>query len=508
MLVTPERARAELDRRVRAELERRRDKEPELFRAAVKVAIRAELFQRQCDVIDDPGRRIAWCCSRRAGKTEGAVRMLALSLLDSGEEEFTVFGARTLGIARDLVWRRLIRLNERYSLGWRTNESRAEISTQTGAEFRLFGVDDAASIEKVRGKKYRLVFCDESSTYEGNLKKLIQECFSPGTMDFRPRGRIVVAGTPGYVCEGFWWDIAARPVEEGGLESWSRKGWTLRDNPHIKDVEAAVAEECRDNGWTDADPAKLRELDGRWIADGDALVYAYDAKRNSCAALPEPPKGIALAAWIRESWQTTIGADIGYTDDFALVVLGSPPHSKVTYVLYAFKQAGLLAGQQADLIHEARKRFKPARTVIDAGGQGKLPLEEFNARYGSTAGGPARAAEKHGKVEAIGLLNSELRYLADDGLGTLRVLQPDAECLSSEWMRLPWENERRDKESTRFPRHASDAALYAFRAHRAYRAKPAPSTEKTPEQIEQELIEKRMKRIAAQQSNGRRRGAF
>lgn len=499
--VTPEQARAEIVRRAFVELAKRRGT-PE-YLPAIATAIRSELFPRQLAVLDDPRRRIAWCCSRRAGKTEGAVRMLALSILESGEEEFTVFGARTLGIARDLVWRRLVRLNDRYCLGWKVHESRNEISTGDGAEFRLFGVDDEASLEKVRGKKYRLVFCDESSTYEGNLKKLIQECFSPGTMDFRPRGRIVVAGTPGYVCEGFWFDIAARPIEEGGIDTYARHGWTLRDNPHIPDVHEAIAEECRDNKWTENDPAKLRELDGRWIADGDALVYAYNSQRNSVSELPEAPEGLTHEEWIRDHWQTTLGADIGYTDDFSLVVLGSPPHSKLIYVLYAYKQAGLLTGQQADFIQKARQRYKPARTVIDAGGQGKLPLEEFNARYGSSAGGNARAAEKHGKIEAIGMLNSDLRYLAEDGKGIIRVLQPDAECLSSEWMRLPWENERRDKESSRFPKHASDGCLYAWRAHRAYKAKPPPSTEKTPEQIEQELVEARMKRVREQQAKGR-----
>lgn len=430
----------EIARRAQVEIDRRRQRDPDGFRRAVEKAIRGELFARQIAVLDDPCRRISFCCSRRSGKTEWAVRALALSMENSGEEEFTVFGARTLGVARDLVWRRLLRLGERYGLNWKVNEARAEISTQGGGEFRLFGVDDAVSIEKVRGKKYRLVICDEASTYEGNLQKLIQECFSPGTMDFDPPGRIVICGTPGYVCKGFWFDIAGRPISDGGSKAFSRHHWTLRDNPHIPNVDAAIAEECEAWGWTDTDPAKLRELDGRWISDESALVYAYDPKRNSCTELPEP--------FDPERWLTTLAADIGYTDDFAITVIGSPPHSKDMFILYAFKQSGMLVGAQADMIQKTRQRFKPTKVVVDAGGQGKLTLEEFNARYGSAAGGRASAAEKSGKVEAIGMLNSDLRR------GALKVYMPDGEPWASEAMHLPWASDDKNKEHPGFANHA------------------------------------------------------
>lgn len=490
-------AREELARRATAELERRRDT-PE-FRAAVTLAIRNELFPRQLCVLDDPSRRISWCCSRRAGKTEGAVRMIALALEECGEEEFVVFGARTLGIARDLIWRKLVRLNKRYHLGWKVNEGRNEITTRRGGEFRLFGVDDAASVDKVRGKKYRLVFCDESSTYQEHLERLIRDCFSPGTKDFDPPGRIVIAGTPGYVCKGFWHDIAWRELEDGGdtktlalARAFSRHAWTIRQNPHIPNVEEALREERETWGLTEADPVYLREYEGQWINDGDALVYAYSPDRNACHELPKPPDGVSLEDWIRESWLTTVGADIGYVDDFALAVLGSPPNSRDVYVLYAFKQAGLLAGAQADLIHKARQRFKPTRTVVDAGGQGKLPLEEFNARYGNTAGGRAMPAEKHGKVEAIGMLNSNLR-ITDPAVGRLLVYMPEAEPLASEWLHLPWASADKDKEHPAFAKHASDGALYAWRAHRGYLAKPLPPTP-TEDELEQKRVEARMER--------------
>jgi len=422
--------------------------------------------------------------------------MVALELEAAGEDEYVVFGARTLGIARDLVWRRLVRINDRYMLGWRVQEARHEITTRRGAEFRLFGVDDSVSIEKVRGKKYRLVICDEASTYQEHIEKLIRDCFAPGTKDFDPPGRIVIAGTPGYVCAGFWHDISWLRPEDATTQhqralasAFKRFAWTLDDNPHIPNVEAALREERETWGLTDDDPVYLREYRGQWISDGSSLVYAYDPTRNAVHDLPEP--------FDADTWLTTVAADIGYTDDFAVVVVGSPKHSRTTYVLHAFKQSGLLVGAQAELIHRARQQYRPTRTVIDAGGQGKLVLEEFNARYGAAAGGRALPAEKGSKVEAIGMLNSDLRS------GALQVLMPDAEPVASEMMHLPWASAARDKEHPAFPNHVVDATLYGWRAHRGFMQPAAPKV-LTESEEEQRRREERNRRERQRQEAERR----
>lgn len=435
--------------------------------------------------------------------------MVALALNAAGEDEYVVFGARTLGIARDLIWRKLVRLNDRHCLGWKINEGRNEITTSRGAEFRLFGVDDSVSVEKVRGKKYRLVICDEAATYQEHLEKLIRDCFSPGTKDFDPPGRIIVAGTPGYVCAGFWHDISwlkpedAQTTQQASFaRAFKRHAWILDNNPHIPNVEEALREEREAWGLAEDDPVYLREYRGQWINDGASLVYAYDQARNAVTELPEPPRGMSLDEWIREEWLCTLGADIGYVDDFALVVLGSPPHSRDTYALYAFKQAGLLAGAQADLIHGARKRFKPARTVVDAGGQGKLSLEEFNARYGTAAGGRALAAEKQGKVEAIGLMNSHLR-ITDPQQGRFLVYTPEAFALAEEWMHLPWANKDRAKEHPAFAKHCSDGCLYAWRSHRGFMQKDAPK-DLTADELEKQRKEQRLAKERERQERAKR----
>ena len=481
---TPREAQKEVQRRVREELIRRRDKDPDAYKRAVIAALRSELFDKQLAVMDDKSRRIALCCSRRAGKSELAARMIACALLQGNRNDYVLFAARTLQRAKQILLSILQRIDEQYALNWHFQPHVGQVTTPEGAVLVLLGVDDSEAVEKIRGSRYRLAICDEASTYEQHLDTLITDCLAPGTADFDPPGRILVCGTPGYVRKGTWFDIA-----EGSKAGYSRYHWILDENPHMKNIAKFLAEEREANGWTEDDPVYLREYRGIWSADASTLVYAYSSSRNDCRRLPEPPPDMSLDEWIRQDWHVTVAGDIGYTDDFAVCALGSPPHSKDIYVLYTYREPGLLAGVQADRIQEVRARFRPARTVIDAGGMGKLPFEEFNQRYGKQAGGMAIQAKKQGKIEAIGMLNSDLRT------GTLKAWLPAALDVVDEWKSLPWADpEARDKEHKGFRNHTADCVLYCWREHRAYLANPAPKP-KTPEQLEAERDERLNQRV-------------
>jgi len=483
---TPREARLELERRARQELERRRTKDPEAYKAGVVEALRSELFAQQLAVMDDPSRRISLCCSRRAGKSELAARMIACALLEGRRNDYVLFAARTLQRAKQIILDVLKRINEQYALGWWFKDHTGEVTTPDGGVLMLLGVDDQVAMEKVRGSRYRLAICDEASTYEGYLQYLIRDCISPGTKDYSPRGRIVVCGTPGPVRKGWWFDVAT-----GLKKGYSCHYWTLLDNPHIPDAAGALREVREDEGLSESDPVYIREYLGQWAASESELVYAYDGNRNDVRELPVPPPDMTMDEWVRQDWLTTVGADIGYNDDFAITVLGSPPHSKDIFVLHVHKEAGLLAGQQADRIKEVRDRYRPSRTVIDAGAMGKLPFEEFNARYGKQAGGVAVRAEKRNKVEAIGLMNSDLRS------GAIKVWMPAGAALAEEWRTLPWEDPiERTKEHSGFANHLCDSALYAWRSHKAFMTRPKPH-QKTPEELEKQRDHERNARVMA-----------
>lgn len=474
-------AKAELAKRAREELAKRATRAD--FREAVALALRQDLFGLQLEVLDDPSPRIALCCSRRAGKSELAARMIAIALLRGGHNQYVVFAARTLQRARGIIWPLLSKINDDYALGWRMQEHVGQIVTPTGSVFLLLGVDDATSVEKVRGSKFILAVCDESSTYDHLLERLVIDCIEPGTIDLNPRGRIVLAGTPGYAQAGYWFETAT-----GLKPGWKHYHWTLAQNPHIPNVQAALASIRDGNGWDESHPTYRREYLGIWVADENTLVYAVAEGRNTLALgdLPQPPPGKTFADWVRQDWHCTLGADVGYTDAFALSLIGTPPHSKDMYILETTAQTGLRADQQAEFIQRWREKYAPTRTVIDAGGQGKIVHQEFNHRYGALMGGPAAPAQKMGKVEAIGMFNGDLRT------GRLRALMPACQGLYREWCELVWDNDEKTKVNKTQANHLTDATLYAWRAHRAWLNKAAPAA-KTAEDLEREAQDARLK---------------
>ncbi len=479
----------ELAARARAELEKRRAT-PE-FKAGVVKQLRAGAFDKQLKVLDDPSRRIAVCCSRRAGKSELAAIMIAIELINAGHNEYCLFAARTLTRARQIIWAILEKINDDYGLGWHMTAHHGAITTTSGAAFFLLGVDDRNSIEKVRGSKYRLAICDEASTYEELLKPLIDDCIGPGTMDFDPTGRIIICGTPGYSLAGYWYSLAT-----GQVPGWSHHYWTLLENPYMPNPQKILAEERERQGWDENEPTYRREYLGQWIADESALVYSAIEGRNTVTldAMPQPPAGKTWEQWIREEWSVTVAADIGFVDAFAVVALGSPPHSKDCYFLECQTQSGLRADEQAAYIQSFRDKYAPERTVMDVGGAGKLVHGEFNSRYGHLAGGPAAPALKTEKNAAIGMMCTDLR------IGRIKALIPGALALFKEWSTLTWSDDEKTKVSKHQANHCSDAGLYAWRAHRAYLAKALPG-EKTDEEKEQQAREDRLKRAA----KGRRR---
>lgn len=483
MQLTAHAAKMELARRAREELVKRRE-DPQ-FKLDVIARLEADLFELQRDVLMDLSSLVALCCSRRAGKSELAARMIAIALLKASHNEYVIFAAQTLQRAKQILWKLLEKINDDYGLGWTMSEHIGQITTPDGAVCFFLGVTDNDSVEKVRGSKYRLAFCDEASTYDHLLERLVVDCLRPGTMDFDPPGKIVVAGTPGYSRVGYWYEVAT-----GLRKGWSNRHWTIMQNPMIKNIEAKLKQIREEEDLAEDDPKYRREYLGQWVADESVLVYAASEARNTVKALPAAPAGVDLVRWIREAWLVTCALDVGFTDKCAVVALGSPPNSQTMYVLESFTKAGLRAPEQAEKLKEFRDKYAPTRVVMDVGGQGKLVHAEFTHRYGKLAGGMAMPAKKQGKVEAIGMLNSDLR------VGKLKALLPDAADLYKEWIELPWADDAKTKIHPGFDNHASDALLYAWREHRAFLAKPAalPQTEEDRERESEERFKEQARK--------------
>lgn len=193
-------------------------------------------------------------------------------------------------------------------------------------------------------------------------------------------------------------------------------------------------------------------LNGAWIRDGGGLVYShYSAARNLIAAKDVPPL------------QYHIGAlDFGVRDQNAFGVLGWRDNDPCIYILKAYRFTGLVE----DVAREVRAAdaiYHFVKIVGDVGGMGKLFQAELAARFSI----PIDPAEKTNKLGYIRLFNGALAN------GHIRIAAcEDTRDLLAEWSALPWDA-RGLKEVEGFANHASDQALYGWRATTAYHNEPA-----------------------------------
>jgi hypothetical protein len=168
------------------------------------------------------------------------------------------------------------------------------------------------------------------------------------------------------------------------------------------------------------------------------------------------------------TWTSIIGVDFGIVDQNAVSVLQWRAHDSCTYVAESYRLSAGVTEMAAE-VRNVMDRYKPQRVVADCGGQGKAFQDEMRARHGL----PIEAAEKHGKVAFISLVNDAFRQ------GLLKLVAPRCKDLIEELTTLPWAapvEERREGHQTYaagFKDHASDSLLYAFRACLAWRERPA-----------------------------------
>ena len=121
-------------------------------------------------------------------------------------------------------------------------------------------------------------------------------------------------------------------------------------------------------------PAKYDQLRwGKWVRDGEGLVYKFDAVRNRAPGL----------RWSEnDGWTTILSHDYGTTNATAWVVLGWLPHDTTLYVIESFKESGFSPGQAAEISERLIAKYNPCCVIGDLGGLGKGYAEEARVRFG------------------------------------------------------------------------------------------------------------------------------
>lgn len=413
----------------------------------------AYTFRQQTAFIRDPARLKALFCTRRAAKSFTAGAYMVYECLNNPGVNCLFIGL-THASAKGIIWKDILKtLNIKLDLGISFNETTLTATFPNGSIISVTGCDvDEDEMNKLLGKKYRLVCIDEASMYTIDLHKLVYGILKPATAD--QRGTICMMGTASNFTRGLFYDITT-----GREPGWSLHTWSASDNPHIAKQWAEELEDIRINRPLFIETPLFRQWYlNEWVVDTEKLVYKFQHDRNVFKELPHSPNP--------DSWTYILGVDLGYEDDSAFVLCAFHEHLKDLYVLSSFNKKHMDITDVANRIKMFRgdSRYPVAKVIVD--GANKQAVEEITRRHGISL----HPADKTGKSDFIEIMNGELIQ------GHIK-LKDNLTTLMQEMMGLVWQTDgdkikQPRKEHPDLPNHLCDALLYAWRYCYSYMSEP------------------------------------
>lgn len=434
------------------------------------------LFKEQLDFVRDPSKYVTAVCSVRAGKTTAcAADLIDTALKFPGTTGLYITLARSS--AKRIVWPELLKINRTYGLNGFPNIAELSLAFPNGSIIYLFGANDEAEIEKIRGlSNVALVYLDESQAFRAHIQTLIEDIVAKRLYDTDGRCRMI--GTPGPILAGYYYDCCHN-------DNWSHHSWTMHHNPWLlkksgKTPDELIAQDCARKGVTLEDPSIQRECFGRWKYDPNSLLLNYDKELND---FDELPKG---------NYTYILGIDLGVKDSDALCLLAFSNTSPITYLVEEIITPNQLTDDLAKQINTLMKKYPIAYMPVDAGGLGLKIVEDLKARYNL----PLEPAEKLGKMANYKHLGNALRTGIFKAKANSRFSE---DCLLLE---------RDDNKSTpdkivvRGHSDIIDACLYGFKLSPAYAYVPppikpklgTPEYDKDHEDLHVKAIEEKLKR--------------
>jgi hypothetical protein len=317
-----------------------------------------------------------------------------------------------------------------------------------GHKIWLGGMNNPQVADRKRGRKWRRFIIDEAGEFD-NLGYIVHDIIEPALSDYD--GDLILAGTPGKIEEGYWWEIT---TGKGTERPWLTKDWNCTQNPHhpaYYDPIGFLQAEREKHGWREDNATYKREWLGKWAVDLESLIYPYRADRNGYEDLPE---------W-HGKWFRTLGVDVGNRDKTTFTVTASRQGFPEVWIEESY---GGHKRQEEDV----RRVLGPNEIVSE--------IEKLCIKYGRidrilidpSAGGlslihmlqkrglPAEGARKVDKNAGIRLVQELLRT------ARLQVHTTRARELISEWAKLLWDDKHHDHRGG-MEDDCADGAIYAIR---------------------------------------------
>lgn len=403
-------------------------------------ALSQSAFIEQRRFIDDPNRHKSLHCTRRAAKSFTAgLYMVETCLRFPGSN--CLFVGLTRQSALDIIMKDILKVIDRkHAIQIHFNNTSLDCTFPNGSVIRITGVDVSEDeMNKLLGKKYKLVCIDEASLYTINLRHLVYDILGPAMAD--EQGTICLFGTSSNFTQGLFFDIT-----NGKEPGWSIHRWSALQNPHIN-WQAQLDEIKRMRPLYMETPQFRQWYLNEWVIETDKLVYKFNPDRNLFRDLPHPQS---------KGWNYILSCDLGWEDDTAIVLSAYHENDPCFYVLKTFAQKHMTF----DLVEKKLLEFindpkHPVNSVI-IDGANKQGVESMTLRSKIFF----EYADKLGKADHIEILNGDLIQ------GKVRI-HANETALIDEMMALVWRTAGDKiiypkKEHPSLPNHRTDAMLYGW----------------------------------------------
>lgn len=265
-----------------------------------------QFFKEQREVLYEinHSKRIAVCCSRRAGKTDLASG--AINIASMIPNTRIIYVNLTYTNALNQIFDNTVERSEKAGLViTNSSKSSGEIEWANGSSLRICGNSNNAEIDKLRGeKRVSLVIIDEFF-HQRNMEYAINEVISPLMLDIS-NSTILCLGTPPRIPKTYGERVWK--TEKG----WKKFHWTAEENPYIPNYSEFIDDICKSKGITKDAPFIQREYFGVIGAyDTEAQVFKDYKTYNADEPLDFVPEKVY------------IGIDWGFEDNNSIIALAA-----------------------------------------------------------------------------------------------------------------------------------------------------------------------------------------
>ena len=265
-----------------------------------------QFFKEQREVLYEinHSKRIAVCCSRRAGKTDLASG--AINIASMIPNTRIIYVNLTYTNALNQIFDNTVERSEKSGLViTNSSKSSGEIEWANGSSLRICGNSNNAEIDKLRGeKRVSLVIIDEFF-HQRNMEYAINEVIGPLMLDIS-NSTILCLGTPPRIPKTYGERVWT--TEKG----WKKFHWTAEENPYIPNYSEFIDDICKSKGISKDAPFIQREYFGVIGAyDTEAQVFKDYKTYNADEPLDFVPEKVY------------IGIDWGFEDNNSIIALAA-----------------------------------------------------------------------------------------------------------------------------------------------------------------------------------------